>query len=1385
MADDQENEMNPFGKLESYVAKTTVQNAKFEVEKFDGTNNFGMGQCEVKDVLAQQELDLALEEKPEEMSAADWNRINKMACSTIRLCLAKQQKFNVMRETLAKELWQKLEDKYMTKSAENRLYKKKRLFYFKYKEGTKMIAHLDAFNQLVADLLNLDEEIKDEDKALILLNSLPDSYAHLTTTLLHGKVTIGFEEVSNALMNYEIRHADKQMNASTSDALVVRGRTFERKSHDNRKKFSSRSRGNSKPRRSLGRNECAFCHEIGHWKKDCLKLKNKNKTTQANVTLGEDESGLEFVLAATSNFFSNVWFEKEGVGVVKFKHHDGVIRELKNVWYVPKLGKNLISLGALEADGYNYSSANGRMKVKRGALVEMKALRHSSHLYVLQGHTIIGSASMVSEAVDCDKAVDFEASKLWHLRLGHAGENALQGLAKQGLLKGVKNGKIDFCEQRCWVYTMKHKDEVLSVFLTWKNMIEKQTGRKIKVLRTDNGGEYTSDPFQEVCRKEGIVRHFTVPRTPQQNGVAERLNRTLLEKVRCMLLQASLDKSFWAEAITYASHIVNRLPSTAINGKTPIEVWTGKHAFDYDDLRIFGCIAYFHVTESKLDARAKKAIFVGFSTGVKGYRLWCPKLKKLVLSKDVTFNETSVLKEKNQEADDKSNGRDVQQVECERHKVTNLQQRNLDCQQPVQGRVEEYLNDNEESALSVENEDVQAGDEEVVDPSHSIATGRGKRTIRKPARYTDYVAFAFLIASSEVPLTFKEACESSEKEEWYAAMNEEMDSLLKNQTWTLVRLPARKKAIPSKWVFAKKETPNEEKIRYKARLVAKGYAQKEGVDYNEIFSPVVKHYSIRILLAFVAQFGLELVQLDVKTAFLHGDLNEEIYMVQPDGYKVKGKEDLVCKLQKSLYGLKQSPRQWYLKFDSFMRGVGYLRSDYDHCVYFRKLQDGSFIYLLLYVDDMLIASRSMIEIEKLKAQMKNHFEMKDLGEAKKILGMEITRNKETGAVYLTQKQYLEKLLMRFNVGAGTKSVSTPLAAHFKLSAKSCPKSEEERKDMADVPFANLVGGLMYIMVCSRPDIAQAIGVVSRYMHNPGKDHWAAARWILRYLHGTRDVGLCFQKQECGMKNFVAGYVDSDFAGDLDKTLVQICFFATVLKFIESRSTAGYLFTMAQGPISWRSTLQSTIALSTTDAEYMAATEAIKEALWLQGLISELGIVQNQVELHCDSQSAINLAKHQVLDRKTIVLKKVPTEDNAADMLTKVVAVAKNLAKVEIVELWLYFFVLVVIINSSKWLLINRIAVSSDKTQSFGKNSGSSSLKVEETDIGKVTTKIGKQIERHKQKSERVPSRLTRLKPAKDTTNTETHATSLQVMYACKPPALDKPKSPYAKQSHHN
>ena len=372
-------------------------------------------------------------------------------------------------------------------------------------------------------------------------------------------------------------------------------------------------------------------------------------------------------------------------------------------------------------------------------------------------------------------------------------------------------------------------------------------------------------------------------------------------------------------------------------------------------------------------------------------------------------------------------------------------------------------------------------------------------------------------------------------------------SLHENHTYELVKLPKGKRALKNKWVYRLKTQEHSSQPKYKARLVVKGFSQKKGIDFEEIFSPVVKMSSIRVVLGIAASLNLEIEQLDVKTAFLHGDLEEEIYMEQPEGFKESGKENLVCRLKKSLYGLKQAPRQWYKKFDSFMTDHGYHRTTSDHCVYVKNFSDGDFVILLLYVDDMLIVGRDTIKIDRLKKELSKSFAMKDLGPARQILGMKISRDRQNGKLWLSQEKYIEKVLNRFNMSKA-KEVSTPLAGHFKLNIKQCPTSEKDKEDMKKVPYASAVGSLMYAMVCTRPDIAHAVGVVSRYLSNPGKEHWNAVKWILRYLKGTSRLCLCFDNG----KTMLDGYTDADMAGDLDNR----------------KSTFGYLMIFAGGAVSW-------------------------------------------------------------------------------------------------------------------------------------------------------------------------------------------------------------------------
>jgi hypothetical protein len=651
-----------------------------------------------------------------------------------------------------------------------------------------------------------------------------------------------------------------------------------------------------------------------------------------------------------------------------------------------------------------------------------------------------------------------------------------------------------------------------------------------------------------------------------------------------------------------------------------MEVWKGKPV-DYSSLHVFGCpvyVMYNSQERTKLDSKSRKCIFLGYADNVKGYRLWDPTARKVVISRDVVFVENELQSEQKNDSTSKETA------------IVQMEEKSKESD-------------------SSEAEPVHEVQDEVNDGN----VRRSTRQTMKPTWHSDYVmashdAYCLLNEEGE-PSTFPEALNSSDASQWMAAMHEEIEALHRNKTWDLVELPKGRKAIGNKWVYKIKRDGNDQVERYRARLVVKGYAQKEGIDFNEIFSPVVRLTTIRVVLAMCAAFDLHLEQLDVKTAFLRGELEEEIYMLQPEGFKEKGKENLVCRLTKSLYGLKQAPRCWYKRFDSFIISLDYNRLSSDHCTYYKRFEDNDFIILLLYVDDMLVVGPNKDRVQELKAQLAREFDMKDLGPANKILGMQIHRDRKDRKIWLSQKNYLRKVLRRFNM-QDCKPISTPLPVNFKLSSGMSPSNEAERMEMSRVPYASAVGSLMYAMICTRPDIAQAVGVVSRFMADPGKEHWNAVKRILRYIKGTSGVAICFG----GSELTVRGYVDSDFAGDHDKR----------------KSTTGYVFTLARGAVSWLSKLQTVVALSTTEAEYMAATQACKEAIWIQRLMEELGHMQQKIVVYCDSQSALHIARNpafhsrtkhigvqyhfvrEVVEEGSVDMQKIHTNDNLADAMTK-------------------------------------------------------------------------------------------------------------------------------------
>ncbi|KAE8691518.1 Vacuolar-sorting receptor 1 [Hibiscus syriacus] len=700
-------------------------------------------------------------------------------------------------------------------------------------------------------------------------------------------------------------------------------------------------------------------------------------------------------------------------------------------------------------------------------------------------------------------------------------------------------------------------------------------------------------------QKKAMVENETglkVKRLRSDNGGEyrdKRMNRTLNERARSMKIHAGLPKFLWAEAINTAAYLINHGPSVPLDGGIPEEAWSKKE-INLSHLRVFGCISYVHINSaerSKLDPKSNKCVFVGYGGDEFGYQFWDYENRKIIRSKDVIFNENVMYKDRS--TAESSN------TEAETNEFAEFEE--------------------------ISGNDVQISPEAVQEEEPGTPELRRSSRIPKPTqRYSPSLHYLLLTDNGE-PKCYDKAMQE------------------------VAELPPDKRALHNKWIYRIKEEHDGSK-RYKARLVVKGFQQKECIDYNEIFSPVVKLSTIRLVLKIVAAENLHLEQLDVKTAFLHGDLEEEIYMRQPEGFIEADKKNLVCRLKKSLYGLKQAPRQWYKKFDSFMSSSGFIRCQADHCCYIKRF-DNSFIILLLYVDDMLVAGSDMQEIINLKQKLSKQFAMKDLGAAKQILGMRIKRDTKSGTLMLSQTEYINKVLSRFNM-QNAKPVSTPLGVHFRLSKDQSPKTEEERAHMVKMPYASAIGSLMYAMVCTRPDIAHAVGAVRRYMNNPGKIHWEAVKWILRYLWGTTNKALCFK----GGDTILTGYVDADLAGNVDIR----------------RSTTGYVYTLGGTAVSWVSQLQKIVALSTTEAEYFAVTEASKEMVWLQSFLEELGKKQENNVLYCDSQSAIHLAKNPSFHSRTkhiqlryhfiwslledgiLKLEKISGAQNPADMLTKTV-----------------------------------------------------------------------------------------------------------------------------------
>nr|KYP43110.1 Retrovirus-related Pol polyprotein from transposon TNT 1-94 [Cajanus cajan] len=782
---------------------------------------------------------------------------------------------------------------------------------------------------------------------------------------------------------------------------------------------------------------------------------------------------------------------------------------------------------------------------------------------------------------------------------------------------------VDDKSRFTWIFFMKNKFETKLLLQNFVSFVQTQFQQNIKTIRTDNGSEFL---LKDWYAKLGIVHQTSCVNTPQQNGVVERKHQHILSMARALMFQSNVSKMFWNYAIGHAVHLINRLPTRFLQQNSPYYVLYSEKP-DFSHLKVFGCLAFASTlshNRTKLEPRSRKCMFLGYSSGTKGFIMYDLKTRETFISRDVQFYENIFPLQKDFS------------IQSTDGPVVPIAQMPLTSCDPIPSHTHDNLDETEHehnsSTLPMTNSsnsdqpNIEINIPEIRRTSQRVKNRPGylqdyhctlaaskvdqsSSTARYPISdylpYTSYSAvqqsFVSTISSIIEPRSYQDAINH---DCWKEAIRAELDALDKQKTWILTDLPPNKRAVGCRWVFKVKYHADGSVERYKARLVAKGFTQIPGLDYIDTFSPVVRMTTIRVFLAIAAASNWSVHQLDINTAFLHGDLVEEVYMKPPPGL-ILSSPNKVCKLQKSLYGLKQVSRQWNIKLTETLKLFGFVQSKSDYSLFTKRTNIG-FIAILVYVDDLIISGSDETEIMKVKRLLDKQFSIKDLGQLSYFLGLEFSRSDQ--GISVCQRKYALELLQDTGLLA-SKPCSTPMdhttrLHHDPLDLYSDPSS-----------YRRLVGRLIYL-THTRPDLAFAVGKLSQFMHQPNNAHFQAARKVLRYVKATPTKGLFFPSSS-DLK--LTGYTDSDWATCPDSR----------------RSISGFCFFLGNALVSWKSKKQNVVSRSSSEAEYRALALGVCEAQWLHKLLTDFQLQDLiPISLFCDNQSALYIAANPVFHERT-------------------------------------------------------------------------------------------------------------------------------------------------------
>uniref|UniRef100_A0A2N9J9Y4 Integrase catalytic domain-containing protein n=1 Tax=Fagus sylvatica TaxID=28930 RepID=A0A2N9J9Y4_FAGSY len=820
---------------------------------------------------------------------------------------------------------------------------------------------------------------------------------------------------------------------------------------------------------------------------------------------------------------------------------------------------------------------------------------------------------------------------------------------------------IDDYSRFSWLFPLKFKSDVHDCFLKFKCMVENLLSRPIKSFQSDGGGEYSYTPFKNLLAQHGILHRFSCPHTSQQNGVAERKHRHVVDTGLALLAHSGLSTQYWVEAFLTAIYLINRLPTPTLSNLTPYFKLFHRSP-DYHLLRTFGCACYPLLrpyNKHKLNFRSKKCVFLGYSPHHRGYRCLDLSTHRVYISRDVVFNEqdfpakTTVSLPVLAELANPSESVPISLPTPPGNSLTSTSHFPLlDIDTTTPDLPIPPSPPPETAPLSPTPTTNPPPNMPLIPAPPPISQHTTHRITRsmtgasRPKQFHDHHLYYSTLHPLKAfhatdlppePTTFSHA---SKIPEWKAAMDLEYQALITNGTWTLCPRPPNRKIIRNKWVYRLKQKADGSLDRHKARLVAKGFDQEDGIDYTETFSPVIKPTTIRVLLALAVHYDWSIHQLDVSNAFLHGSLLEEVFMEQPRGFVDALRPNHVCRLHKALYGLKQAPRAWFTRLRQSLVHLGFKESLVDASLFTFHHSD-IHLYVLVYVDDILVTGTHSSHISTLIRTLQQEFPLKDLGALSYFLGIHVVRNSQ--GLHLSQSKYIVELLHRAHM-IGAKPCSTPTASSSKLSLHDGVSLSEATE------YRQIVGALQYCTL-TRPDIAFSVNQLCQFMHSPTNTHWAAAKRVLRYLKGTIDHGLFFSKSSLHLHAFC----DSDWAGGPD----------------DRRSTTGFGIFLGSCLVSWSAKKQSVVARSSTEAEYRAMAITTADLYWIRMLLKDLHVpLSSPPVLWCDNAGALALASNPVFHARTkhieidyhfirekvvnrdMSLRFISTGDQRADIFTK-------------------------------------------------------------------------------------------------------------------------------------